>query len=383
MRARPRVCILLGGHFATAVGGAEYQAKCIVEELIRWRDYEVTYLARNIPPDLREHGYRVINIASRNRLNRHAFFFDTPRLYAMLRRAAPDVIYQRGLLPYTGVAAHYAQRWGSHLIFHAAHDDDVTPMPTAGAAPNGLRAIDRRFGLYGLRRADSIVVQSEQQAARLQRHFARPAAAIMRNFHPAPPEVGAKPDRVEVVWVANFKPAKRPEAFVALAERFRGRSDMRFHMVGACADRTRYRGLLERIGALENLVYHGALHMDAVNALLARARVFVNTSESEGFPNTYIQAWQRNVPVLSLDIDPDAVIEREGLGRRTGSLEELCRCLGEMAAMPQQGEAMGRRARAYALAAHSERNFTTLLDLIDQGIAERGAGAARLKASRL
>ena len=376
-----RVCILLGGHFATAVGGAEYQAKCIVEELVRQRAYRVSYFARNIPQDLREDGYRVANIATRNRINRHAFFLDAPRLYAMLRREAPDVIYQRGLLPYTGVAALYARRSGAHLIFHAAHDDDVRQTPIARPVRNRLRAIDRRLGLYGLRHADSVVVQSAQQATQLESAFGLHAAAIMRNFHPAPPEVGTKPNEINVLWVANFKPAKRPEAFVALAERFRERPDVRFHMVGACAD-SRYDPLRERMGRLENLMYHGALDMEAVNGLLTRARVFVNTSESEGFPNTYIQAWQRNVPVLTLEIDPDGVLEAERIGHRTGSVEGLVRRLADLVAAPEVGEAMGRRARAYALAVHSERNFSILLDLIDRGIGDRDASGALLKTSR-
>ena len=54
-------------------------------------------------------------------------------------------------------------------------------------------------------------------------------------------------------------------------------------------------------------------HGTSIDALYDRAKVLVNTSDVEGFPNSYLQAWIRGVPVVTL-IDPDGVIEREGLG---------------------------------------------------------------------
>ena len=64
---------------------------------------------------------------------------------------------------------------------------------------------------------------------------------------------------------------------------------------------------------------------DETNEVIYRASVLVTKSKpnSEWFPNTYIQAWMREVPVLCLDNDPDGLVRLEGLGRSSGSMEKL------------------------------------------------------------
>ncbi len=359
-----RLCILLGGHFSNAQGGAEYQAGCIAEEVVKKGEYEVFYLARATDPVYRPPGYHLIQIAARNRLNRHAFFFDTVPLYRLLKEIRPDVIYQRGLMAYTGVAAWYARRNGCRLVFHIAHDFDVSSSALLSQG-KVLKAVDRGLGEYGVRRADAIIAQTQRQRELLKEYYGREASAVIGNFHPVPVEKIRKQRPIKVIWVANLKPNKRPELFVRLAEDFQDRDDVEFVMVGKPGDRNRYSGLFERMEGLKNLRYLGLQPLNEVNGILAGGHLFVNTSHKEGFPNTFIQAWMREVPVVSLDVDLDGLLARREIGFLSGGYEQMRNDVQALVENDEMREEMGRRARRYALENHSPKVFEKLYRVID------------------
>ncbi len=111
--------------------------------------------------------------------------------------------------------------------------------------------------------------------------------------------------------------------FVKLAQALAGFPDIKFKLIGRSAPNKWSDSVLQLISATPNLEYLGELEMDDVNKQLDRAHIAISTSLYEGFSNVFIQAWMREVPVLSLNIDPDGVMEKFGLGFRTGTLENL------------------------------------------------------------
>jgi glycosyltransferase involved in cell wall biosynthesis len=144
---------------------------------------------------------------------------------------------------------------------------------------------------------------------------------------------------------------------------------VRFIMIGAPPASTGSpawrESLMAGIEALPNLQYLGLQTHAEVNALLARAHIFVNTSLHEGFPNTFIQAWLRQVAVVSLNVDPDGVLEKKRVGIIAHSEAALQAAVRRLVEHPETLADFARRGQEHARTAHSLGNSRELMRLIE------------------
>ena len=107
--------------------------------------------------------------------------------------------------------------------------------------------------------------------------------------------------------------------------------------------------LRERSARLRNVTFIEARPRAEVEALFRAARVYVLSSEAEGFPNVLVEAWKNRTPVASLRIDPDGLIGAREAGFVAGDdPEALTR---GVAAILRDDELFRRMAdNGYALA---------------------------------
>ena len=97
--------------------------------------------------------------------------------------------------------------------------------------------------------------------------------------------------------------------------------------------------------------------------MFSHARLFLSTSDTEGFPNTYLQAWMAGAPVIAF-FDPDGIIEREGLGIVVGSVDEAVQAIENLLGDAERWREMSERANAYAVAHHGAmviKQYETLI----------------------
>jgi glycosyltransferase involved in cell wall biosynthesis len=362
-----RLCVLLPDHWTARRGGSEYQAKILVDRLVRAYDVRITYLTLESNPGFHSADYRVECFSSRAGLRRYGTFFDALRLYRALEREAPDVIYQQVGCAHTGIAAFYAKRHGCRMLWRVAHDSDVTRQRRDWLRPH--RIIERSFLEYGILNAGTITVQTKDQKALLHSHYGRNDAIVVRNFHPQPSSLEQNQaqanSKKRVVWVANLKPMKNPEAFLRLARRFSDNHDVEFIMIGAWQGRPDWiANVTALLQSAPNVRYLGERTQDEINALLSGACAVVNTSEQEGFSNVFIQAWMRGVPVVSLNVNPDRLLDGETLGFASGTEQRLYEDVARLVQNPRLSEEMGKKALAFATSEFSENNIDRIADLL-------------------
>lgn len=374
---RSKVCILLPHHWGAARGGAEFQAHILAQMLARDSRFDVTYLARYVPDDRETYEYPIESfcgpvLPGGLRWGRTP---DAVALFRALKRIKPDIIIQMVACAYTGVAAFYARNHEAYFYWYVASDMDIERIPNVGVR-GVAQFFDRLLFRYGATHADFIVAQTALQAARMRQSLRRCATLQIGNFLPGPEKIAPKPERFTIAWIANIKVLKRPDLFVALARHFSRDTRVRFRMAGRITDRDVYLGIADALGELDNLEYLGELALEQVEAELSQTHLFINTSDYEGFPNTFIQAWLQGVPVFSLHVDPDGIMAAQGMGCQTGSFEALVLAVQQAIANPESIREMGARARDYALKYHSLKNVEPLLQHM-QVLSERRLGGFR------
>jgi glycosyltransferase involved in cell wall biosynthesis len=363
-----RVAVVIPTHWDYRMGGSQYQAKLLIEQLYEAYGATVTYFTARAGDTRRFADHRVVCVSRSNAPRQVVHFWDYFRLQKALAAFDPHVIYQRVGCAYTGISAIYAKRSGVPMIWHLASQKDCQkPPPISRVLGRPHVLIETRLAQRGVALADVVIAQSEDQVRKLHENFARQADRLIRNFHDVPPENDKHTGRFKVVWIGNLKPIKRPELLLEIASQLQGLPDIEFVVVGRpYSSESLQSRFEEKLKKLSNVRCLGAMPQEDVNKILERSDLLINTSKSEGFSNTFIQAWMRSVPVLTLGVNPDGLLTDSYLGSSHDSTAGIANTIRGLASNSDKLADMGKRSREFAIRQFSMANAAELADLIIQ-----------------
>lgn len=266
-------------------------------------------------------------------------------VWSALKEADADVYFQSCAGVRTGLVARFCKRYNRKFIFRLAHDSDCIP---------GQQIIpywrDRKIYEYGLKRTDLISAQGVKQVELLFKNYGLPSTPINMTVQLPDTDINNKKD-IDILWVNNLRDFKRPELVPELAKML---PNYNITMIGGAVpgNDELYNQVKQLAEKTPNLDFKGVVAYHDINAYFLRSKLFVNTSDWEGFPNSFLQAWIRKVPVLSF-FDPDGLIASEGLGAVPSTLNEMAASCDEILGDDKKLESIGATSEKFALENYS------------------------------
>lgn len=346
------------------LGGAERQQVLLARRLAA-RGWDVSFIVADFgqPPSTVIEGFELVaSYAARSRLPAP---LRLPVKYLALWRRLMErkdaLFYLRGNPVLAGFLWLARELAGVRYAYAIASDWDLMPHEVGRLGPLQIALLRR-----ALSRAEVVLAQTAFQQRLCRRRFGRKAVlarSLMESPSGPPP---GRDRRTIVLWVGRLDGAfKRPLLFLQLARRF---PDVPFVMVGNPAgDAALDAAVRADAFDLANFRHLPRVAPDRIAVLYEEAIALVNTSRIEGFPNTYLEAWNAGAPVLSLGVDPDGLIRRHGAGRVCGGLEELGEEIHALLEQPLYFERVSARCLELA-----RSEFGTGADAVERAFAAVG-----------
>jgi glycosyltransferase involved in cell wall biosynthesis len=358
-------------------GGAEVRARLFGEALSRSPGFEVSFIVMHDKPVERERfgaidvwrekrrtlGDRIADrILPALRINGYRGSHARAR---SLRAADADVYAVFGASSYAAeiIASSHARGKKVALFLSSLYDLSAAYRPDS----REHNAYGSRHDLchYSLMQADLVLAQTEEQRELLRSRFGRASLLIPSPLEPQPIAAIAGPaERKHVLWLGKADAVKQPEPLLRLAA---AAPQRKFVVVMNRSDPKCFAAAMQAKPA--NVQVREFVPYEEGEVLFRAARVLVNTSVIEGFPNTFLQAGNHGVPVLSLNVDPDGFLEKKGCGLcARGDFDAFLRGLTKLhdddAAWHGYSRRIAERVRAdHDLAALSARLKQALMEI--------------------
>ncbi len=335
----PKAYPLFNPDVKKVFGGAEVDLYFLATELAKDQNFDVSFITADYGQQDIETIENVRIIKSLN-FNKNSLS-GAARIWRAMHAADSHIYFQEAVSWGTFLVAMFCNSHKRTFVYRTANQGE-----SDGTFLRGQRLLRKAFS-WSLHKAGAVIVQNEIDKENMHNSIGIDSAVIP-NGQPLLESERRKRDTI--LWVGRSTHLKRPELFIKLAENF---PEEKFTMI--CRQATgdqNYKALLAQAEEIDNLQFIKAVPFAMVNGYFQQAKVFVNTSDSEGFPNTFIQACNCATPILSLNVNPDDFINRHNCGIScSGDWRQMVDALRDMLQEDRYME-MGENAKKYARQRH-------------------------------
>lgn len=334
------------------VGGAELQMVNLARELSK-RSYDVSFMVFNsLSSSIEEiDGITVYNSFN---IKNSGYSYLKPKNISLLIKNLdvinPDILVQRAVSPLTGILSLYAKLKKKVFLYSVASDQDII----FNLHVKNIKDLINIPYIIGIRYSTCVLCQSMNQKILLDKYSTQIKSELVKNIYNFKINKYEKNKEfdTDVLWVGRCEKVKRPEMFIELAKKL---PDMRFQMICASSKENLeyYQQISQLANETNNIKFLGFIPHEKISTYYSKSMMLVCTSLREGFPNTFLEAWGHEIPVVSLGIDPDGIISKYNLGFCSRNFNELVNDVEILSTDAHLREKMCFNGREYVSSEHS------------------------------
>lgn len=244
----------------------------------------------------------------------------------------------------TQTVAEFCNKKKRSFIYRVQHQRDCD-----GTFGHGMGEEGRRYQ-WALHQAAHVICQTQEQRVMLRR-TERLDALVLPNLLPLPAPLLEDAPRDIVIWAGEAWEWKQPEYFLRLALTITGQS---FTMIAMPRHADYFERLVGKTRDVPSVGFENSVPYSEMPGFFSRAKLLINTSRYEGFPFSFTQALAYGVPVASLNVDPDGILEKHQIGVCAhGSEIRLNQDVSDLVTYERQRKRFSENAYNYAKANHN------------------------------
>jgi glycosyltransferase involved in cell wall biosynthesis len=276
----------------------------------------------------------------------------TPEMITIYDEVNADIYVVPGNSQFSTEVAFYTKLRGKKYVFLAGSDFDYYPEYKQYPDRQDMYGVPFVLKTYAIESANAHIVQSERQASLLQDGYGR-IGTVIKNPIDLTLRFPRDPAAQNILWVGKSEERiKRPSLLLELARQL---PQYPFTFILTRAIEKTHEECLKLAEQLPNVTLIERLPFVEIERYFAKARLNLNTSVFEGFPNTFLQAAKYGVPTVSIQVDPCGMLAEHCSGLVCGGdFEKLKANVSAVMTDDALYDQLGRQALAYVHAHHDK-----------------------------
>jgi glycosyltransferase involved in cell wall biosynthesis len=225
-----------------------------------------------------------------------------------------DLYLVPGNSHFSAEIAFYCRKRHKKYILIGASEMDFYPEYKTGKG-NDIYGVPFALKAHNIMSAHGHIVQNPGQQEMLWKGYGI-TSTVIKNPVDLTPLFPVPEKRDTILWIGkSHEPIKQPSIALRLARELPGYP---FVVVMNKNIEETHQKCLREAGKLSNVTLIERVPFEEIERYFAEARLHINTSSFEGFPNTFLQAAKYGVPTVSLQVDPAGMLSEHGCGLVSG-----------------------------------------------------------------